>query len=50
MPTTLDYQSIVNSVAVMVSVALPIGIILGFAEKLVNGSLSMIFGEKKVRL
>lgn len=50
MITTLDYQQIIDCVAVVISNALPIGIVFGIAEKMVNAFLSMAFGEKKVRL
>jgi uncharacterized membrane protein YphA (DoxX/SURF4 family) len=46
----LDYQIIINMVAQIISVALPIGVVFGLAERLVNAFLSMAFGERKVRL
>lgn len=49
MTTVLNYQDIIGCAAVMISCALPIGIIFGLAEKLINGFLSIAFGEKKVR-
>lgn len=46
----LNYQTIVDMVAQIIQLALPIGIVFGLAEKLVNGFLSMAFGEKRVKL
>lgn len=46
----IDYQEIVSLCAKMISVALPIGLIFGLSEKLINGFLSIVFGEKRVRL
>lgn len=46
----IDYQEVVTLCAQMISVALPIGLIFGLSEKLVNGFLSMVFGERRVKL
>jgi hypothetical protein len=50
MTTILNYQSIIDCVAVIISAAVPIGIVFGLAEKAVNAFLSMAFGEKRVKL
>lgn len=45
----IDYQQVVDLCVQAVSVALPIGLIFGLAEKLINGFLSMVFGKDRVR-
>lgn len=50
MITTLDYQVIVNLAAQVISCALPIGIVFGLAEKLVNTFLSMALGKERIKL
>ena len=49
MTTTMDYQLIINLVATVLSLSLPIGITFALAEKLVNMFLSFAFGDKKVK-
>jgi len=46
----LNYQVIIDAVANVINAALPIAIVFALAEKIVNGFISMAFGEKKVRL
>lgn len=50
MMPVLDYQGIIDAVAVVIKSALPIGIVFALAEKMVNSFLSMAFGERNVRL
>lgn len=46
----VDYQEIIGMVAEFMSVALPIGIIFGIGEKLINLFFSLAFGKDKVRM
>lgn len=46
----LNYQIVIDMVAHVIELALPIGVTFALAEKLVNGFLSMAFGEKRIRL
>lgn len=47
---TLNYQSIIELIAIFIAVALPIALFFGFAVKMVNFFLSMAFGERQVKL
>lgn len=45
----LDYQAIINLVAMIIGVAIPIGVIFGLTEKLINLFLSACFGSKEIK-
>lgn len=43
---TLDYQAIVDIIAELLVVAMPIGVLFGLVGKMVTFFLSMLFGQK----
>ena len=47
---SLNYQSIIELVSIMIAVSLPIGIVFGLSVKLVNLFISMVFGERNIKL
>ncbi|MDF2943574.1 MAG: hypothetical protein K0S01_2432 [Herbinix sp.] len=46
----LNYQYLINLVIMFLMLAMPIGFIFGFAEKILNMFLSMVFGDKYIKL
>lgn len=46
----LDYQTIINLAGNAVAYALPIGIVFGVAEKMLNLFFSLAFGAKNIRM
>lgn len=46
----LNYQIVIDMVAEIIRLSLPIGITFGLAERLINAFLSMAFGERRIRL
>ena len=46
----LNYQIVIDMVAEIISLSLPIGITFGLAERLINAFLSMAFGERRIKL
>lgn len=49
MMETVSLQVIIDTIAYMLTISVPIGILFGMASKLTNMFFSMAFGEKKVR-
>lgn len=50
MQETLNYQVIIDLVVLFLSLSVPIGIVFGITEKLLNLFYSMVFGDKNIRL
>lgn len=50
MLTELNYQTIVDLIGAFMGYALPIGILFGLSEKLVNLFFSIAFGSKTIKL
>lgn len=50
MEMSLNYQQIIDAVAMVVTYSLPIGLIFGITEKLVNMFLSFAFGKEKINI
>jgi hypothetical protein len=46
----IDYQQIVGLVGEVMTVAIPVGLIFGLADKLYNAFMSMVFGKDKINL
>ena len=46
----LDYQTIINLAGTVISYSLPIGIVFGVAEKVLNLFFSLAFGAKNIRM
>lgn len=46
----MDYQQIIDMVAECIKIAMPIGVVFGLSEKVINLFLSLAFGKEKVRL
>ena len=46
----LNYQTLIDLVGVCVKNALPIGIVFGIAEKMLNLFFSLAFGAKNIRM
>lgn len=47
---TINYQSIIDLVAEILQVALPIALLFGISGKLVRMLISMVTGERRVKL
>lgn len=50
MMPNVDYQSVVNALAGLLVVAVPIGLIFGVARKACRMFLSMAFGKEDIKL
>ncbi|MDF2859088.1 MAG: hypothetical protein K0Q87_4939 [Neobacillus sp.] len=48
MTETFNYQSIIDTIALLLSLAVPISIAFGVTVKLVRFMLSMVLGDRKV--
>ncbi len=46
----LSYQLIINLIGQMMLVSMPIGILFGLTEKLINLFFSMAFGSKNIKI
>ena len=46
----IDYQVIVNLCGEMISNALPIGLTFAISERLVNAFISIVTGERRIKL
>ena len=46
----IDYQPIINSIGDILKIAIPIGMLFGVSGKLANALISMVFGERRVKL
>lgn len=50
MELSLNYQQIIDMMVKLISCSLPIGLIFGITEKLVNMFLSFAFGKEKINI
>lgn len=45
----IDYQSIIDIISEMMSLAVPLGFIFGISEWILNTFFGMVFGKRRVR-
>lgn len=47
---TINFQIIIDTIALMVALSVPIALFFGFSARIVNFFFSMVFGDRNIKL